>query len=517
MKSASPSVSEPDGRRHFWRSATRKASWLHRWLGVAFCLLFALWFATGAVMIYVPFPSLSEGDRIASAEPLPLSTPGLTPEEALSALGDAQVERLRLVGVLGSTRYLAELADGSVAVISDRPAASPWLDAGQAAQVAGRFAGKAFIGDIGVAGVAGPFAYDQWTVHQRFDAVRPFFRASLGDEDGTELYVSARTGEVLQRTTAFARGWNWVGAVAHWIYPTVLRKSFSAWDRTVWWLSLAGMAMALLGFGLGIVRTLDRRHAQGRGISPFRGWMRWHHVLGLTAGILLLTWIFSGWLSMDHGRLFSTDRPATGDPQALRGIRLQDAVRGVTTAQLAALGDVREIEFVALGGQAFAVLRGGMSSNGRVQGSVVVPVDRLADPAARSTELPDGLLLAAARRAWGAANVLGIERIASDDAYVQLRNDSLPPSARRIVLSDSSRTWVHIDAASGRILSVMDRSRRLYRWLYAGLHTFDFPLLNRAGPLWQVLMLAALASGFALSITGMVLAARRVCRDLAPS
>jgi hypothetical protein len=33
---------------------------LHRWPGVAFCLLFAMWFATGIVMHLVPFPALPE-------------------------------------------------------------------------------------------------------------------------------------------------------------------------------------------------------------------------------------------------------------------------------------------------------------------------------------------------------------------------------------------------------------------------------------------------------------------------
>jgi PepSY-associated TM region len=33
---------------------------LHRWWGVAFCLLFAMWFASGAVMHFVPFPERSE-------------------------------------------------------------------------------------------------------------------------------------------------------------------------------------------------------------------------------------------------------------------------------------------------------------------------------------------------------------------------------------------------------------------------------------------------------------------------
>src|SRR5262249_6053927 len=33
---------------------------LHRWWGVTFCLLFAMWFASGAVMHFVPFPDRHE-------------------------------------------------------------------------------------------------------------------------------------------------------------------------------------------------------------------------------------------------------------------------------------------------------------------------------------------------------------------------------------------------------------------------------------------------------------------------
>ena len=31
---------------------------LHRWIGIVLCLMFAAWFASGIVMIYVPFPLL---------------------------------------------------------------------------------------------------------------------------------------------------------------------------------------------------------------------------------------------------------------------------------------------------------------------------------------------------------------------------------------------------------------------------------------------------------------------------
>jgi hypothetical protein len=39
---------------------TRALATLHRWWGVAFCLLFAMWFASGIVMHFVPFPARSE-------------------------------------------------------------------------------------------------------------------------------------------------------------------------------------------------------------------------------------------------------------------------------------------------------------------------------------------------------------------------------------------------------------------------------------------------------------------------
>jgi hypothetical protein len=43
------------------RSVLRVLIWLHRWWGVVFCLLFAMWFASGIVMHFVPFPARNEG------------------------------------------------------------------------------------------------------------------------------------------------------------------------------------------------------------------------------------------------------------------------------------------------------------------------------------------------------------------------------------------------------------------------------------------------------------------------
>jgi hypothetical protein len=499
------SALSPTSKRPLLLGAARQMSRLHRWLGTAMCFLFALWFGTGVIMMYVPFPSLGEQARIAAMPPLDLEGLRVAPSRAAQGAAGVPVEGLRLAGVLGQPRYLLSLADGRMLALSGADATlAPQLHADQARQVAEQFALHTALS------VEGPFDYDQWVVHQRFDPARPFYRVSLADRAGTELYVSANLGLVLQRTTRFERGWNWVGAVVHWIYPTVLRKSEYAWDQVVWWLAMAGVVTALAGFGLGIVRLVNQRRVRRVGVSPFRGWLRWHHILGLCAGTFVLTWIFSGWLSMDHGRLFSRDQAGQERSARMRGIGLEDAVRGLTPETIRALGGVRELEFLAIGGHAFVARHGGADSL-----HPLIPLQAgSALPAIGA--IPDALLLSAARQAWAPAKAIDIARIAPDDAYGHTRSDPLPATARRIRIDDAGATWVHVDVLSGRIISLMDRSRRGYRWLFTGLHTFDFPLLNKAGTLWQVLMLCALALGFGLSVSALVLGVRRIGKSFKP-
>jgi hypothetical protein len=51
---------------------------LHRWWSIAFCLLFAMWFASGIVMHFVPFPARTYPAAITwlakrfTSEPCPL-------------------------------------------------------------------------------------------------------------------------------------------------------------------------------------------------------------------------------------------------------------------------------------------------------------------------------------------------------------------------------------------------------------------------------------------------------------
>ena len=217
---------------------------LHRWWGVAFCLLFAMWFASGIVMHFVPFPARSEIGRVGGSD----------------AGGDRGIHSEQ-----GALRIAAAHAR------------SRGLDPSRAT--------VALIG------------HDQWTVAGNFDSDRPLYRIAVNDAAGSEIYVSSAKGDVVLLTTRSMRLANYFGSIAHWIYPTVLRRHGKAWSALIWWLSLAATIGASIGVIIGIVRL--------SGTTAYRGLQRAHHTFGLIFAPFILSWIFSGFLSVDDGWLFS--------------------------------------------------------------------------------------------------------------------------------------------------------------------------------------------------------------------
>jgi uncharacterized iron-regulated membrane protein len=466
---------------------------LHRWLGVSFCLLFAMWFLTGIVMHFVPFPSLTETERFYGLVPIEMSQLPHGPAEAVqrSAIGDAT--RVRLLQRSDGPVYLVTGASGVRAIhASDLSAASVTSEtlALSIAQAAARSRGF----DPSQAAVAELADYDQWSVPNGFDRHRPLYRIALHDEHGTELYVSSVTGEIALDTTSHERAWNYVGSVTHWIYPTVLRKSQASWDVTVWWLSLIALVAAITGSVLGIIRMKIMR---GGMVSPFRGWHWWHHILGLACMTFVLTWIFSGWLSMDHGRLFSTGKLTAAEAAAVAGKpewqTLPASEARPTSAQ------AREVEWFVFDGKFYRRERTGLDAQALFSG----------DPGMGAFPPPHLFLnpqdvAAFVNRLAPSCN--SPVPVAPDDNYAVTA--SLPSApVYRSVCGD---IWFHIDGASGALLERLDPSRRAYRWFYSALHTMDIPALTARPILRSALIVILCGCGLIFSLTGVIIGWRRL-------
>src|SRR5436189_6239117 len=66
----------------------RSLIFVHRWLGVALCLVFLLWFPSGIGMMYWDYPGVSAGDRLEHSPALVASTVRLSPQQAYAAVAD---------------------------------------------------------------------------------------------------------------------------------------------------------------------------------------------------------------------------------------------------------------------------------------------------------------------------------------------------------------------------------------------------------------------------------------------
>jgi uncharacterized iron-regulated membrane protein len=483
---------------NLWPRVNRWLTWFHRWSGVVLCLLFIAWFASGAVLLYVPYPALAERDRLAHSEPVDVSRLTRTPSAAL--VRAPHTEQLLLISVAGRPMYLA-YAGGKPVVVSGDDAASPALfSAATARTVAERFGGST------VSRVDGPLEYDQWIVHQRFDPFRPFYRVRLDDAERTDLYVSGRTGQVLQRTRGTERAWNWCGAVLHWIYFTPLRKSWSAWNQTVWWLSLVALLASVAGTWLGIHRLLKTRAAGRSDWSPFRGWMKWHHVIGLFASVIVLFWMLSGWLSMDHGRLFSKGIVPSDVTLRFQGMPLDVIAGAVPPALLPRIGRASEVRFGAVAGRPFVAARGADSP--------APTVFWLDTPDAPTTPaIPLSLLITALQMGWPRESINQDPPTPTRDFYAVA--ESLGEMALPFTVGESRPLRVYVDSVTGQLLVVMDASRRAYAWVYYALHTFNFPGLLERPATRATLVLVLLGVGLTFSGTGAVLGYRRLRRSFA--
>jgi len=468
----------------------------HRWTGIALCLLFAIWFLSGLVMLYMSFPSFRAKERVSTAPRIDWNQVHIGPDRALAKLGlTAFPTEMRLGMTGGEPVYRFVTPDGRRAVSARTGDEITTITAGRAAAIASALTGAP-------AASVDSVDHDQWVVTRAYRAMAPFWRVRLTDAAATDVYVTQRTGEVMQNTTAHERFWNWLGAVPHWIYFEVLRVFQEPWRQTVLWTSGIGLLGAIAGVWIGLLRMRLRNRYRSGSVSPYRGWMKWHHVAGLAGGLFVITWVFSGWLSMspwgglrdrgrdDVARLYSSARadfPATDVAMLAR-----------------ASADGREARFTYVGGRPVITLWG----EGR---------PRLLDGfTARQMSMDQGRIIMAAQAAMPGSTLTGVDRLKRPDRYWyatgDARDDSRPLPVLRLKFDDRAQTWLHIDPITGVLLGQIGSDGRSYRWLFNALHSLDFPWLMIWPPLRHILVWLLSSAGLLISISGIVVGWRRLFR-----
>ena len=464
----------------------------HRYLGIAVGLVVTLWCLSGFVMMYVQYPELPRSDRVAWLRPLDFGNCCLLPNH----FGDIAVDRFAvemltdrpvLRVLAGSRQYVMDLAEGRVLGGLDEPAA--------------RSIATTAALTFGLAGqpvLRGRIERDQWTVYASYHPHRPLYHFAMDDAPGTEFYVSSTTGEIVQATTTHVRFWNWLGAVVHWLYPTMLRQHTAVWLQVVIWLTIVSLFLTVIGAYVGIRQFRFRLH---RRRSPYRGWGLWHHYAGLVFGLFTLTWLVSGLFSVNpwgalEGRSFA------GEAERLGGLRLDFADVREAVGSLGGTVLPRRtvrLEGFATGGELSFVAS---DANGQRQ--------RLDPAALRAAPLPESYFERAPATLRPDAAVRDAGWIGTGDAYYYTHHEERPFPVYRIRYEDGER--LYLERVSGELVYAVDRERRWLRWVFHALHRGDFSAVVRGRPLWDLMMWLLLLGVTAGTVSGTWMGARRIVR-----
>ena len=466
---------------------------VHRYLGIALCLLFVVWFVSGIAMIYArDMPRLTPEVRLQRLAPIDLSRVRLTPAEAADKADlRASPGTLTLLTLLDRPAY--RFASRRVTVFADTGERLQEINGGESLAVASQFvklppSQVSFVGWLDRA--------DQWTIGQRRQL--PLYKVAVRDSARTELYISERLGEVVLQTTRGSRALAWVAAIPHWLYFAPLRLNDALWRQVILWTSGLGIVSALAGVILAVSQI--RVH--------YAGLFRWHYLAGAIVGVFALTWVFSGLLSMEPWFWASGDSAGDDIPRALSGGGGDlSAFPRFDANAWRERGELKEIEFRRIQDEAYYVVRGADARSILLGAATLQP---------KRDGFSVDSILQRVREAEPETTIVDTALLSDYDAYYYDRDRTAPLPIVRVRFADPSSTWVYIDPSRSELVARFTSRERLQRWLYHGLHSLDFPAFYFSRPLWDIVVIALCAGGAILSVLGTVLGFRRLTRAVQP-
>ena len=487
----------------------RRLSILHRYAGRLAMFIVAIWFISGAVMIFWRYPRLDATIELAALHALPNQAPIQSPSQLASLGVDIPGDATLQMSPRERAVYVFD-RDGrreAIDALSGQPAAryesAELFDAIPGSERCDVAKDVTILDDV-----------DRWTVPTHYSAYLPLLQRRFTDDNGEETleYWSLRSGEWVQRATNAERFWAYFGAIPHWLYFAPLRQHASLWRYLILSISAFCIGVTAIGWVLGIWRSQQSRRLRAR-ISPFRrgSSLRIHHLAGLVFAPIVLTWLISGAFSLNPFRWTAEGRPdreaiqkawSGGEPTT--ALHFYASIPDVLQSCRRALPAIQQLTFHRVGNTSIyrcvnatdSVFTWKSDNEDRQDWQL-------------STLLPTELIRIGAKRIWNNPNTI-IEPLASDDLYVYPHVHG-PALDNIVTLKNEAQPdlVLYLDRDDGRFIKISYPRGRVERWLYQGLHRFDFPGLYQAYPVWLGVILGLLAGGFLVSISAIAASLRR--------
>lgn len=465
---------------------------LHRLCGFIICLLLSMWFITGLVIIYYPFPNITNEQKYAKLEAIHLKDQPINMIDSISRItANEKIKKITLEQFQGQATYNIKTDKKLYQLSLDSIRSAKCVDINSIQNIAGKWSQGS------IARIDTLEERDIWIMYDRYQKELPIYKVHFDDKEKHQLYISSKTGEVQQFTSFSQRVWAYIGAIPHKLYIPALRKNTRLWTETVTVLSLTGFFAGITGLFVGIDAYIRAYRKKKKIKSPYKKKIyRWHHVLGVIFSFFIITWSISGALSLRKVPqwMAKTHNPI---PMGIKGkaISLDKYILDHKNI-LDQYNDVKRIEWSYFQGKAVY---------NAVIGNKQISFD------ASSSELQELNLTEAdikkvIHHNHGEVDFV-METIVDYENYYMPWTRSLALPAYKVTVADADNSIYYINPKNGDYRYVND-NRKMRKWMFSGLHYFHIKWLVDRPILWTLLIWTLALGCIGISLTGVWLGCR---------
>ena len=452
---------------------------IHKITGLSVVIFFSMWFLTGIVLVYHPYPKVSEKLLFSKKETLPSSLPELS---SVLSKTDGEVKSLSLKQFQGQTLFSLDKAPDVTFDVVEK-VAKHWIDAP-------------------IKRVDTLRQREQWVLFTKYDKELPIYKFYFDDAQKHELFISGRTAEVLQMTTSRQRLWAWLGAIPHKFYLPCIRRDVDVWQNTVAIVSGICLIAALTGWLLGIIIWIKRYRKKHVWQNPYKKrWYRWHFSYGLVFGVFLIGWALSGIFAMQRVPQWMV--PMEGD-YSFKSSRLWG--RGLLPIEAYQLDyrklretypDLKEVEWCRYAN---------IPTYRVIAGEEEFLVDASTDEI-KSLQIPEETIVKGLKKIHGEEIEMKVSLLTEFDNYYLSRRVDLELPVYKIEVADANGSLYYVNPSTGYI-RYLNNNKIVRKWLFNGIHYLDIDWLVARPWLWYTCIWLLCGGCLVVCISGLVLAWR---------
>lgn len=472
----------------------------HKYVGGFIAIFFLIWFVTGVILVYHPYPRISE--RMINERMETVGNASLPDVASIAVRAGGDVEALSLRQFQGQTLFEEKAGKEKLTLVADtlqnqqvKPVTFATIEA-EALKWC----------DAPVLRVDTLHEREQWVLYSRYDRAMPLYKFYFDDEHKTELYISGKDASPQQLTSINERVWAWIGAIPHKLYFSCIRKDVDRWKSCIVASGSICLVASLSGFLLGIILLIKRYRKKKCWEIPYRkGWNRWHYIAGLAFGIFLIWWSISGIFSMSRVPqwLVPTKAEYSFNRTRLWGKgmlpletyrldyrKLQDYYPELKMVEWSRFADI----------PAYRIIEGENERYIDASGMEIVPLN-----------IPQKTIEDGFRKIHGEDAKMTVTLLEEYDNYYLNFRRTMELPVYKVEIDDEDHNLYYVNPRDGYI-RYLNKNKMVDKWLFSAIHYLNMSWLVNRPALWTFcLWFLCIGCGF-VCLSGIVLGVKSLFR-----